>query len=97
MLLHYKHNDIEYKFLIKHNNEPSKSYVFLITRCIDISQKILEEVLTLYLIKADLIGHYNLSIIVYRNKFYLSKFIDINKFRELDFINYNHRVVIDIM
>lgn len=89
MLLHYKQK----KFLMKHLNEPAKTYVFVITRSEDVTQKTLEEVLTIYLIKTDLVEHYNLAIIVYRNKFYLSRFVDINKFRQLDF-KYKHRVLI---
>lgn len=91
MLLHYKINNQKYKFLIKHLYEPSKTYIFLITRHEDISQKILEEVLTIYLIKSDLISLKNLVIVIYKNKYYLSKFVEITKFKLL-ILDYKNKV-----
>lgn len=93
MLLHYKHHSTYYKFLMKHLNESTKTFVFITTRNEDIPKKTLEEVLTLYLLKTDLVDYYNLTIIIYRNKFYLSKFIDINKFKQIHF-DFKHRVII---
>lgn len=91
MLVNYKHNNKNYSFLVKHIFNTTKSIMFVITKNELISNKILEEMLTLYLLKTDLKENVNL-VVLYRNKYY-SNIHDLSKIKLLHF-KYNTRVII---
>lgn len=94
MLLHYRTNNFTFKLLIKHLNEHARTYLFLITKNEDIPLKVLEEILTLYFIKAEFNENCNFIMIIYRNKNYISSEVDSKKLKQI-FFNYKHRVIIN--
>lgn len=49
MLLHYKKYTEEYTFLLKHHNENTKSYLFIITKNEQVPTKIIEEIYLLFI------------------------------------------------
>lgn len=92
MLLHYKKYTEDYTFLLKHHNENIKSYLFIITKNEQVPTKIIEEILTIYLIKTDIFEN-NLVIIIYKDKSYFSKIIDFNKLKVLQY-TYGYKIKI---